>query len=174
MLNKGQVMQVDEPQTLYDKPAHRDTAIFVGAPQINLLQAEYLADSNKMCIKDADVRLDIPPKPPTAPRTGINRFELGIRPENLILMDVKKAPIQGMLADIEPLGPKSVADKMAVMWRFADMVRPIRQASVSSTCLECKDFMRGCQGGCMALCRQSQGVDSRDSSPNPDVKAYAS
>ncbi|EGB13320.1 Radical SAM domain protein [Pseudodesulfovibrio mercurii] len=41
----------------------------------------------------------------------------------------------------------------AVMWHFAERVRPIRKANVSTDCLECKDFMRRCQGGCMALRR---------------------
>lgn len=41
----------------------------------------------------------------------------------------------------------------ALMWHFAELVRPIRSVSVSCECLECKDFMRRCQGGCLALRR---------------------
>lgn len=44
----------------------------------------------------------------------------------------------------------------ALMWHFADMVRPIRQGNVSTECLDCKDFMRRCQGGCMSLRRRSR------------------
>jgi len=44
----------------------------------------------------------------------------------------------------------------ALMWHFADMVRPIRQGNVSTECLNCKDFMRRCQGGCMSLRRRSR------------------
>lgn len=47
------------------------------------------------------------------------------------------------------------ASQDALMWHFAEQVRPIRQANVSTNCLECKDFMRRCQGGCMALRRSS-------------------
>lgn len=43
----------------------------------------------------------------------------------------------------------------ALMWHFADMVRPLRQGNVSTECLDCKDFMRRCQGGCMSLRRGS-------------------
>lgn len=48
------------------------------------------------------------------------------------------------------------ASRDALMWHFADQVRPIRQGNVSTECLDCKDFMRRCQGGCMALRRSSR------------------
>ncbi|MEF2229614.1 MAG: radical SAM protein [Pseudodesulfovibrio sp.] len=47
------------------------------------------------------------------------------------------------------------AGRDALMWHFAEQVRPIRQANVSTDCLDCRDFMRRCQGGCMALRRAS-------------------
>ncbi|WP_338666508.1 hypothetical protein [Pseudodesulfovibrio methanolicus] len=40
-----------------------------------------------------------------------------------------------------------------VMWHFAERVRSIRKANVSTDCLTCRGFMRRCQGGCMALRR---------------------
>lgn len=43
------------------------------------------------------------------------------------------------------------ADHEALMWHFAQAVRPLRQANVSADCFDCKDFMRRCQGGCLAL-----------------------
>lgn len=52
------------------------------------------------------------------------------------------------------------AGQDALMWHFAEMVRPIRQANVSTDCLECKDFMRRCQGGCMALRRASAPTET--------------
>jgi hypothetical protein len=45
------------------------------------------------------------------------------------------------------------ADVSAVMWHMARLARPVKQANVSAACLDCKDFMRRCQGGCMALKR---------------------
>ncbi|WP_461210677.1 radical SAM protein [Desulfocurvus sp. DL9XJH121] len=45
------------------------------------------------------------------------------------------------------------ADQRALMWHFAEMVRPLRSRNVSQNCLDCRDFMRRCQGGCMALRR---------------------
>ncbi len=44
-------------------------------------------------------------------------------------------------------------DQEALMAHFAQLARPIRMANVSAQCFDCKDFMRRCQGGCMALKR---------------------
>lgn len=109
MLNRGRVVQVDKPQTLYDSPADRDTAIFVGAPQINLLRTRYNADAKELVIADADVWFPAPQHIADAVKSVSGSFELGIRPENLLLTDADSSPIKGELADIEPLGPKSVA-----------------------------------------------------------------
>lgn len=43
------------------------------------------------------------------------------------------------------------ADQDALRWHFAQAARPLRQENVSAACLDCKDFMRRCQGGCLAL-----------------------
>lgn len=51
----------------------------------------------------------------------------------------------------------------SLMWHFADLVRPIRQGNVSTECLDCKDFMRRCQGGCIALRRCVGKDDAPDS-----------
>lgn len=109
MLNKGHVVQVDRPQVLYDSPANRDTAIFVGAPQINLIKTRRVNDSDVLHIIDADVTFDLPLhlKDGVVPKGA--EFELGIRPENLLLTDPESASVVGTLVDIEPLGPKSVA-----------------------------------------------------------------
>lgn len=109
MLNHGKVAQIDEPQRIYDKPADRETAIFVGAPQINLLEAEYAPDSGKFTIKGAGVEMATPSPLADCLMAKGAGFELGIRPENLVLADVGGASIAGELVDIEPLGPKSVA-----------------------------------------------------------------
>lgn len=63
------------------------------------------------------------------------------------------------MRDVAVSDVTAFAGQDALMWHFAEMVRPIRQANVSTDCLECKDFMRRCQGGCMALRRASDPVE---------------
>jgi multiple sugar transport system ATP-binding protein len=109
MLNHGKVVQVDKPQVIYDLPADRETAIFVGAPQINLLEATFMADSNELFIESAGIKFALPEHFGEVFKEQKEGFELGIRPENLLLTDVESAAIIGTLVDIEPLGPKSAA-----------------------------------------------------------------
>ena len=109
MLSQGRVVQVDTPQAVYDQPADRETACFVGAPQIKLLEGVYLADSGDMLLESAGVRLTPPGHLAELLKAKSDGFEIGIRPENLVLTAPEGAPIQGMLVDIEPLGPNSVA-----------------------------------------------------------------
>jgi len=100
-------VQVDTPQAIYDKPADRATAIFVGAPQINLFKASVKLGA--LAIKGTDVTLPCPAHLADRLKAKDDGFELGIRPENLLLVEAATASIKGVLADIEPLGPKSVA-----------------------------------------------------------------
>lgn len=108
MLRDGRVVQIAKPQTLYDEPADRDVARFVGSPQINLVGARYAPNEGGGHIEVAESRL---PVPPHLQRTFASRacdFELGIRPENLRLAEPSRAHITARLIDIEPLGLKSV------------------------------------------------------------------
>ncbi len=64
------------------------------------------------------------------------------------------------MRDVRVPDVTAFANQEALMWHFAKLARPIRQANVGADCLECKDFMRRCQGGCMALRRASaRGAD---------------
>ena len=60
------------------------------------------------------------------------------------------------------------ADHNALQWHFAQTARPLRLENVSASCLDCKDFMRRCQGGCLALCRKPAQADL----PHPNVDSF--
>jgi multiple sugar transport system ATP-binding protein len=109
MLSQGRVVQVDAPQTIYDLPADRETACFVGAPQINLFEGVFDEGAGAVLIESAGVSLPAPAHLVAPLKDKGRGFELGIRPENLALTSPCDAPVAGELVDIEPLGPKSVA-----------------------------------------------------------------
>jgi multiple sugar transport system ATP-binding protein len=108
MLREGRIVQIDQPQKLYDEPADRDVASFVGAPQINLMRACYTLDAGDGYIEAAGARLPVPPQFKKLFNSVSCDFELGIRPENLRLVESSRAHILATLIDIEPLGLKSV------------------------------------------------------------------
>jgi ABC-type sugar transport system ATPase subunit len=105
-LREGHIVQVSDPQTLYDEPFDWDIARFVGAPEINLLAASFSpSDGGQVSLEGATFRA------PAALRRGDDRsafeFMAGIRPEHLRL----EPPDQGLwrveIIDIELLGLKA-------------------------------------------------------------------
>ena len=108
MLREGRVVQIAQPQTLYDEPIDREVARFVGSPQINVIEARYVPDEDGGYIEAAEGRLPLPPHLQKTLKSQAWAFELGIRPENLRLADPFRAPITAALIDIEPLGLRSV------------------------------------------------------------------
>jgi multiple sugar transport system ATP-binding protein len=107
MLREGRVVQIARPQELYDHPADREVAGFVGSPPINLVDARFEAESGGV-VHAAGAKLAPPPHLQKIFTDGPCDFVLGIRPENLALADPSTAAISGALVDIEPLGLKSV------------------------------------------------------------------
>lgn len=106
MLRQGRIVQIAPPQTLYDRPIDRETARFIGAPEINLLPASALPANNGM-IRFAGASFMASSVLAAPLPQGCDLFEIGIRPEHLILTDPATAPIQGQLIDTEPLGLES-------------------------------------------------------------------
>jgi ABC-type sugar transport system ATPase subunit len=109
MLRAGKVIQICDPQTLYESPADRETARFVGSPEINLLAASlHDTDDDGRVLRVAGAALPTPDCLLALKGRGIASFELGVRPENLRLADAAGAAAVGELIDIEPLGLRSV------------------------------------------------------------------
>jgi len=100
MLRNGRVAQIADPRTLYDRPADRETARFVGAPEINLVPAERSGDTLRFAGGELSASACLAVVPPA----DVTRFEVGIRPEHLVPADPATAPLAGELIDIEPLG----------------------------------------------------------------------
>ena len=93
VMNDGQIMQVDEPQTLYDFPANRFVAEFIGDPAMNMIP---VAVEDGMAVHDA-FALPLPGDDQLTHlhRNGdgdagirdAQRVILGVRPEDFYLAD---------------------------------------------------------------------------------------
>ncbi len=100
MLRNGRVVQIADPQSLYDRPADRETARFVGAPEINLLPARFEpGGGGRILLADGTM---------AAPEGfgGIDAFdfEAGIRPEYIRPVTPGTGDLAATVTDIEPLG----------------------------------------------------------------------
>ncbi|CAN5834301.1 sn-glycerol-3-phosphate ABC transporter ATP-binding protein UgpC [soil metagenome] len=87
VLNEGQIQQFDAPLDLYERPANRFVAGFIGSPAMNLIEGE-IARGDGLVFRARDGGLTIDLTPAAVPEACIGRpVTIGIRPENVHLAD---------------------------------------------------------------------------------------
>jgi multiple sugar transport system ATP-binding protein len=89
VIRKGELQQVDAPQTLYEQPVNLFVAGFIGSPAMNLLQASLAPDGSdgSLAVEVGGYRLPLPDSV-MAERPGLRGYDghkivLGIRPEDM-------------------------------------------------------------------------------------------
>ncbi|NGM70556.1 ABC transporter ATP-binding protein [Natronolimnobius sp. AArcel1] len=104
VMNAGELQQVAHPQELYDYPANRFVAEFIGSPAMNTLPVEIRKDGDGYVATGTDVDVQLPQADGLADFEG-DRLLLGVRPEDLH-EDAADADtsIQAEVTVTEPLG----------------------------------------------------------------------
>jgi ABC-type sugar transport system ATPase subunit len=105
ILSKGRVLQVGPPQEIYDQPASRETARFVGAPEINLLSTHLGGEGGHVLLDATAIRLPAALAARIPPHT--RAVELGVRPEDVVVTPAGSGAMPGRVLDREPLGLQS-------------------------------------------------------------------
>jgi multiple sugar transport system ATP-binding protein len=87
VIRKGELQQVDSPQTLYEHPVNLFVAGFIGSPAMNLFEAELTGGEGAVMVEFGGFRLPVPPevlaqRPALQAYVG-RRIVLGIRPEDM-------------------------------------------------------------------------------------------
>jgi multiple sugar transport system ATP-binding protein len=112
VMDLGRLQQYGTPDEVYNHPANRFVAHFVGSTTMNFLPADVASANGAV-----EVRVAVPDGRPLAlPAAGelAARNEasltLGIRPEHLRLADAggEAAELRGIVTLLEPLGPRNV------------------------------------------------------------------
>ena len=99
VFNDGRIEQVGTPMDLYERPANRFVAGFIGAPSMNFLP-----------VRTNGSLIDWPGIAPLAlPAGKAQVVELGIRPEHLVAVEEADADIAGDIEIIERLGAETYA-----------------------------------------------------------------
>ncbi|MEA2768572.1 MAG: multiple sugar transport system ATP-binding protein, partial [Acetobacteraceae bacterium] len=84
VMRDGRVQQVGDPMELYNQPANRFVAGFIGSPAMNFAQVRIAAENGSLWAESEGLRIKVPA--PITPRLG--RYAgmeatLGVRPEDL-------------------------------------------------------------------------------------------
>jgi multiple sugar transport system ATP-binding protein len=87
VMRKGELQQVDDPQTLYDRPVNLFVGGFIGSPSMNMLDAVIESSNGGLAAKVADQTISLGPEalenhPALKGYVG-KQVVLGIRPEDL-------------------------------------------------------------------------------------------
>src|SRR6201995_1730698 len=84
VMRDGRVQQVGDPMELYNQPANRFVAGFIGSPAMNFVPVRIAAQNGSLWAESESLRIKVPA--PIAPRLGSyagKEATLGVRPEDL-------------------------------------------------------------------------------------------
>jgi multiple sugar transport system ATP-binding protein len=112
VLDAGRVMQVDRPLALYERPANRFVATFVGSPAMNILRGRLAKENETSCFVADGMRLTLPADKAEKVQPYTNKaIELGIRPEHILdrHMDTQADNVvRGTVMLVEIMGNESL------------------------------------------------------------------
>jgi multiple sugar transport system ATP-binding protein len=101
VMNLGELMQVDTPLNLYDKPVNLFVAGFIGSPQMNLIKAKAGAEGQ------AQIGEYLVPVDPAAAKqlgAGHDNITVGVRPEAWRLVSESEGGLPVDVTVVEDLG----------------------------------------------------------------------
>jgi multiple sugar transport system ATP-binding protein len=110
VMKDGVIQQLAIPDDIYDRPANRYVAGFIGMPRMNFLKGRIAVEAGRTLIKGAFGAIDLAGYPfASAPANG-TEVELGVRPEGLrtVPHDSPEARLHVAVELTEMLGAESI------------------------------------------------------------------
>jgi multiple sugar transport system ATP-binding protein len=114
VMKDGRLFQVDTPLGLYNHPAGRFVAGFIGSPPMNFLEGALKKDAGAVRFASADLTLTLPEAIVKAVRSHVGKaVYLGIRPENIqdaaFLTSADPSNVKVLHTEVvEPLGAETL------------------------------------------------------------------
>ncbi|MCX7750360.1 MAG: sn-glycerol-3-phosphate ABC transporter ATP-binding protein UgpC [Candidatus Bipolaricaulota bacterium] len=115
VMKDGVVMQYDDPQTIYDRPANMFVAGFIGSPPMNFLDARLLAEDGRLYLQGKGFKLLVPEgrATPTVRSYVGKEVVLGLRPEDIRTPEMVRGDTAGRAFGAkvrvrEPLGDELI------------------------------------------------------------------
>ena len=108
VMNRGTVEQIGSPLDLYERPANRFVAEFLGQPKMNFLAAQVVDradDRVTLNLRGGTRPLELPVRAPAENGAAV---ELGFRPDTVTLCSPDAADLPGSVAVVEHLGSESI------------------------------------------------------------------
>lgn len=104
VFDHGELQQVGSPLEIYDRPANRFVAGFLGSPAMNFFSGKITQGLNFQI--NEETRLELPERF-KALILGEEGIEVGIRPEDLLVVAPGDSPLTGTVEVVEALGDRA-------------------------------------------------------------------
>ena len=113
VMKDGVVMQSGAPRQLFNHPANKFTAGFIGTPQMNFFDCIVSRDNDGAIVDAGFVKFTLSKQQLAKLKVGVNesvKAILGIRPEHIVVGEAQEgfARVSTELVNVEDLGPKSL------------------------------------------------------------------
>ena len=105
VMKDGVVQQVGAPLAVYDRPANRFVAGFIGSPEMNFAEGEVAAENGGMVFRSGSLALPLPAAGGAARLSPGEKAVIGIRPEHLAL---SAEGFPARVVHVERMGNESV------------------------------------------------------------------
>ena len=134
VMRDGRVQQVGDPMELYNEPANRFVAGFIGSPAMNFAAVRIAAESGSLWAESKDLRIRVPAL--IAARLGAyadKETTLGVRPEDLRIAngaDATDLSFDVAIEVVERLGSETLLDVAAGSTTMVASVEPNVTAKV--------------------------------------------
>ena len=135
VMKDGLVQQVGEPLELYNQPANKFVAGFIGSPAMNFAKVTMLDGSGRLIAKNGGMEIEVPGQLADRLRPQLGRqMTLGIRPEDLHVATAADPP--GLTFDskvevVEQLGSEILLDVRVGEGTMVAAVDPAIRAKVA-------------------------------------------
>jgi multiple sugar transport system ATP-binding protein len=110
VMNAGEIQQVDNPHTIYEKPVNMFVAGFIGAPQMNFTDALVKEDGARVLLEVNGTPVELAKEKGQVLKDGGyvgKEIVIGIRPEH-ILLDSEGPKMEGKVTVTELLGAELI------------------------------------------------------------------
>jgi multiple sugar transport system ATP-binding protein len=105
VMDRGEILQVDDPDGIYNFPAGLFVADFIGRPAMNLMRADGPIVAGDAMASIGGAAIEIPRS-----RADAREAIVGVRPEHVRLAPPGAAPLSGRIAHVEYFGSHWIAE----------------------------------------------------------------
>ncbi|MEZ6110020.1 MAG: sn-glycerol-3-phosphate ABC transporter ATP-binding protein UgpC [Pirellulaceae bacterium] len=117
VMNHGRIQQVGEPMQVYDRPANRFVAEFIGSPPMNFFDGRLAGDTSRPQVVVGPMAISLPAGHVPADEFRVDRsVSVGLRPEHITIHTVagnEATPSETLTAEVlvsQPLGAETIVD----------------------------------------------------------------